>query len=119
MGILTPCFTVAFSLFCVTMRGFESSLPTPLASAAVMKKSTAKLEDRFENPKPLVGTPAPRLRLRGRPPELALLSFGVTTGVARTGALGVVVPLVPSAEGPWLTPTCGEPENSDRPPATV
>ena len=46
IGILTPCFTVAFSLFWVTMRGLESSLPTPLDSAAVIKKSTAKFGER-------------------------------------------------------------------------
>src|ERR1700720_1005495 len=66
IGILTPCFTVAFSLFCVTMRGLESSLPTPLDSAAVMKKSTAKLGDREMKPNPLVGTPAPRFTESGK-----------------------------------------------------
>ena len=36
---------MAFSLFCVTIRGLERSLPTPLDSAAVIKKSRAKLAD--------------------------------------------------------------------------
>src|SRR5271155_2874544 len=105
MGILTPCFTVAFSLFWVTMRGFESSLPTPLASDAVMKKSSAKFGERVEKPKPLVGTPAPRLTLRGKAPVVAL-SFGEGTGDASTGGF-----TFPNGAGPGLMPTCGVPEN--------
>ena len=43
IGIFVPCFTVAFSLFWVMTLGFESSLPTPLDSAALIMKSRAKL----------------------------------------------------------------------------
>src|ERR1700687_6212193 len=46
--------------------GFESSLPTPLASDAVMKKSTAKFGERCPRKIPLVGAPAPRLVFSGR-----------------------------------------------------
>src|SRR6266481_1733501 len=46
MGIFCPCLMIAFSLFWVTTRGLESSFPTPFDSAAVMKKSTAKLGER-------------------------------------------------------------------------
>src|SRR2546421_4493712 len=66
IGIFVPCFTTAFSLFCVTTRGFERSLPTPRDSAAVMKKSTAKFGERWPKKRPLVGTPAPRLTARGK-----------------------------------------------------
>jgi len=48
----------SFFVVCVTMRGLESSLPTPFASAAVMKKSIAKFGERCEKPKPDVGEPA-------------------------------------------------------------
>ena len=74
---MTPCLTVAFSLFWVTMRGFESNLPTPLDSAAVMKKSTAKFGERWEKPKPLVGAAAPRLTLRGNTGRVAPLPGGL------------------------------------------
>src|SRR6202040_982895 len=67
IGIFTPCLTVAFSLFCVTMRGLESSLPTPFDSAAVMKKSTAKFGERCEKPKPDVGAPAAKFVCSGKP----------------------------------------------------
>src|SRR5277367_3530515 len=83
IGILVPCLTVAFSLFCVTTRGLESNFPTPLASDAVMKKSSAKFGERNEYPKPLVGVPADRLVLSGMPeviplPEVPLLLPTVT-----------------------------------------
>src|SRR5260370_31801839 len=57
---------VAFSLFCVVSLGFERSLPTPLASAAEMKKSTAKFGERCPRNSPLVGAPAARLVFNGR-----------------------------------------------------
>ncbi len=37
IGILVPCFTVALALFWATSCGLESSLPTPLDSAAVIR----------------------------------------------------------------------------------
>src|ERR1700730_18576175 len=101
---------VAFSLFCVTTRGFESNFPTPLASAAVMKKSTAKLGERCTKPKPLVGAPAPRLVLSGIP----LAGPPVEpAGTATPGGAGN--PGLPVA-GPGLMPTCGAPLNNERPP---
>ena len=45
--------------------GFERSLPTPLASAAVIKKSPAKFVERCASSKPLVGAPAARLLTKG------------------------------------------------------
>src|SRR6266576_4133565 len=77
--------------------GFESSLPTPLASAAVMKRSTAKLGERCPRNSPLVGATAPRLVFSGR----LLVPAAVTKGG------GVVEPL--------LTPTAESPLNHDRP----
>src|ERR1700726_4313533 len=97
MGNLTPCLMMAFSLFCVTMRGLESNLPTPLDSAAVIKKSSAKLADRKEYPMPDVGTPAPKLVTSGIPvcgPPLAEF-----VGAAISGGGGVEL------TGPGLTPT--------------
>src|SRR5260370_30398269 len=77
--------------------GFDSNLPTPLASAAVMKKSTAKLGERCPRKSPLVGAVAPRLVFNGR-----LL---VPTDVRNGG--GVLSPLrVPTAESP---PTAAAP----------
>src|SRR6267378_7699859 len=71
--------------------GFERSLPTPLASAAVMKKSTAKLGERWPRNSPLVGATAPRLVFNGR-----LL---VPAEVKKGGGVLVTV-LVPTAESP-------------------
>src|SRR5256885_2723603 len=99
IGILVPCFTTAFSLFCVTTRGFERSLPTPRDSAAVMKKSTAKFGERWPKKRPLVGTPAPRLTARGNP-------FPEVPDVPTTGGGGradpVVMLLVPTVESPAI-----------------
>src|SRR5437870_13448584 len=64
-GIFVPCFTTAFSLFWVMTLGLESSLPTPLDSAAEMIKSTAKFGDRWAKLMPLVGAAAGRLVLKG------------------------------------------------------
>src|SRR5712691_11636648 len=64
-GIFVPCFTVAFSLFCVMTLGFDSSLPTPLASAALMMKSSARFRELWAKLTPLVGACAPRLVLSG------------------------------------------------------
>src|SRR5215470_12164784 len=85
---------VALSLFCVTIRGLESSLPTPLDSAAVMKKSTAKFGDRCASNKPLVGALAGRFTFRG--------SDGGVEFATTIGGGGVVPPklLVPT----WLVP---------------
>src|SRR5260370_18036181 len=71
--------------------GFESSLPTPLASAAVMKKSTAKLGERCPRNSPLVGALAPRLVFNGR-----LL----VPADERNGGVGLGTLLVPTAESP-------------------
>src|ERR1700676_4346561 len=107
MGNLTPCLMIAFSLFCVTMRGLESSLPTPLASAAVIKKSMAKFGDLCEKPKPLVGTPAVKLVDSGIP--LAGPPAEELVGTAMSGGGGVVL------TAPGLTPTCGAPLKKLRP----
>src|SRR6266436_115197 len=74
--------------------GLESSLPTPLASAAVIKKSTAKLGDRCASSRPLVGTPAPKLVTKG-------ITGGVVLAMV-TGAGGLVPPKVlwPTVESP-------------------
>src|SRR5713101_3764199 len=99
IGILVPCFTVAFSLFCVMTLGFESNLPTPLASAAVMKKSTAKFGERCPRNSPLVGATAERKVFNGR-----------------------LLPLLPEVENggggamPVLVPTAESPPKKDRPP---
>src|SRR5260370_19482303 len=85
---------VAFSLFCVVSLGFERSLPTPLASAAEMKKSTAKFGERCPRNSPLVGAPAARLVFNGRLLVPALVRNGA-------GVLETV--LVPTLESPPLT----------------
>src|ERR1700731_2634397 len=91
----------AFSLFCVTTRGLERSFPTPFDSAALMKKSTAKFGERWKMPRPLVGVPAPRSTLKGRPlPPLAPLPE-ISGGCAIP--VPVVVGLVPTAELPPTT----------------
>src|ERR1700687_1592182 len=71
--------------------GFERSLPTPLASAAVMKRSTAKLGERWPRNSPLVGAPAARLVFNGR----LLVPAVVTKGGGVVATL-----LVPTAESP-------------------
>src|SRR6202162_2760201 len=63
--IFEPYLTVAFSLFWVITFGFESSLPTPLDSAALMMKSSAKFGELCAKEKPLVGVVAPRLVTSG------------------------------------------------------
>src|SRR5258708_16412090 len=104
---------VAFWLFWVTIRGLESSLPTPLDSAAVMKKSSAKFAERCENPKPDVGEPALKDVCRGRPLVTALPEVPPPVGKV-TGFDGIPLPDVTP-----LPPTAGEPEKIDRPPSTV
>src|SRR3954470_22403110 len=134
MGILTPCLTVAFSLFCVTTRGLESSLPTPLDSAADIKKSTAKFGERCTKPSPLVGTPAPRFTASGRlviAGEAGVILVEVIVGLL------MVTPVVPAPEvvevvlepglgaggNPvvvnGLFPAVGAPVKIDRPPVVV
>src|ERR1700674_4174594 len=88
--------------------GFERSLPTPLASAAVIKKSTAKFGERGASSKPLVGPPASRL-----------LTKGITGGVEFAmliGGAGFVVPkvLLPTSEAPpiMLRPPSPVPEKA-------
>src|SRR6266849_3632965 len=102
IGIFVPCLTVAFSLFCVTTRGLESSLPTPFASAAVMKKSIAKFGERWPKNAPLVGAPAPKLVFKGNAAVLPVVS-GTGMGDVVTG----------------LAPTAGTPPKIDRPPVVV
>src|SRR5437899_4691243 len=109
MGIFVPCLIVAFSLFCVTTRGLERSLPTPFDSAAVMKKSIAKLGERCENPNPEVGVPAEKFVLSGRPVEIPFPD--VTPDATLTGFGGTPAPGVTP-----LPPTAGTPEKSERPP---
>src|SRR5216110_1097654 len=98
---------VAFSLFCVTTRGLDRSFPTPFDSAAVMKKSIAKLGERWENPKPEVGEPAEKFVFSGRPVETPFPGVPVT----ETGFCGIPAPGVKP-----LPPTAGTPEKSERPP---
>src|SRR5579862_3761830 len=108
MGILVPCLTEAFSLFWVTMRGLESSLPTPLDSAALIKKSMAKFGERCEKPKPVVGgAPAAKLVFKGRPEVTPLPES--TPVPTLTGAAGT-----PEPEVTPLPPTAGLPEKSER-----
>src|SRR5260370_28939538 len=85
---------VAFSLFCVVSLGFERSLPTPLASAALIKKSTAKFGERCPRNSPLVGALAPRLVFNGRLLVPALVKNGA--GVLESA-------LVPTVESPPTT----------------
>src|SRR5215470_17369526 len=94
------------------MRGLDSSLPTPLASAAVMKKSTAKFGERCEKPKPLVGDPAEKLVFKGRPVVTPLPD--VEPAPIDIGAGGIPAPVVTP-----LPPTRGSPENNDRPLVVV
>src|SRR5262252_6483656 len=108
-GIFVPCLTTAFSLFWVTTRGFESSLPTPRDSAAVMKKSTAKFGERCEKPMPLVGTPAPRLTASGKPLDDAPDEEEPVLVTLTTGPLGIDPPV----DTPLLPPC--PPKNRLRP----
>src|SRR5580700_10610263 len=107
MGILVPCLTVAFSLFCVMTLGFESNLPTPLASAMVMKKSTAKFGDRCEKLMPDVGAFAGKFVFRGVP---AVMPFPLAVPLPQITGDGTSPPVMP------LQPTAGLPLKSDRPP---
>src|SRR5262249_57684630 len=79
--------------------GLESSLPTPLASDAVIKKSTAKFGDRCPKNRPLVGTPAPRLTAKGSPALVDPLPPDPMTGGCGK-ADPVVTLLVPTVESP-------------------
>src|SRR6266404_9848888 len=94
---------IAFSLFWVTTRGFESSFPTPLASAAVIKRSTAKFGDRCPRKSPLVAALAPKFTLEGIP----LLPPVPVNG----GGIGEVVT--------GLEPIAGTPAAMLRPPVVV
>src|SRR6267378_3494124 len=99
IGIFVPCLTVAFSLFWVMTLGFESNLPTPLDSAAVMKKSTAKFGERCPRNSPLVGAAAPRLTFSGNGVPLPLVPVPMKGG----GIGELVVVLVPTAGLPAIT----------------
>src|SRR5690348_3676017 len=92
-GILVPCFTVAFSLFCVINFGFERSLPTPFSSAAVIIMSRAKFVDVKLYEIPLVGAAAGRFDISGICPDLAfeLPVPTITGGGGSPGVGGVVV----------------------------
>src|ERR1700687_4370668 len=92
-GILEPCLTVAFSLFCVITLGLESSLPTPLASAAEMMKSRAKFGELCAKEKPLVGARAPNAETSG----MAVLPEETRGGGGRPGPRisGLTKPAVP------------------------
>src|ERR1700675_4704428 len=81
--------------------GFESNLPTPLDSAAVIKKSMAKLGERCPKKTPLVGAPAPKLTFNGRDVLLPEVKIG-----------GVEFETL-------LVPTVESPPNTDRPPVVV
>src|SRR5260370_36800524 len=74
--------------------GFERNFPTPLASDAVMKKSTATCAERLPRNNPLVGAVAPRLVFNGRLLVLAEVRNG-------GGVLETV--LVPPVESPPAT----------------
>src|SRR5258708_22623662 len=104
---------VAFWLFWVTIRGLESSLRTPLDSAAVMKKSSEKFAERCETPKPDVGEPALKDVCRGRPLVTPLPEAPPPLGKV-TGFAGIPFPGVTP-----LPPTAGEPVKIDRPLLTV
>src|SRR5947209_6409965 len=87
--------------------GFESSLPMPFASAAEMKKSTAKLGDRWPKNTPLVGATAPRFTLNGRPPAVPAPPAEISGGAGNPG---------PDVTG--LVPTVGLPPKTERPLVT-
>src|ERR1700679_3609779 len=92
-GILVPCLTIAFWLFCVITFGFEISLPTPRSSAAVLSASIANWLFWKADAKPLGGGAAPRFVNSGTDPDVAV-------GVAPTakGGAGVcTIGLVPTA----------------------
>src|SRR6267143_1029473 len=91
---------MALSLFWVMTLGFESNLPTPLDSAAVMNKSTAKFGERCASIRPLVGAPAAKLVTRG--------STGGSEDLMLTGGGGLLSPKL-------LCPTVGSPAMKFRP----
>src|SRR5260370_38303006 len=91
--------------------GFDSNLTAPLASAAVMKKSTAKLGERCPRNSPLVGAVAPRLVFNGR----LLVPTDVRNGGGVLSTL--LVPTVespPTAEVPVPPPVLGAKPNCVR-----
>src|SRR5579863_3432854 len=103
----------AFSLFWVTILGLESSFPTPLDSAALMKKSTAKFGERCEKPKPEVGgAPAEKLVFKGKPLVTPLPEVAPPEGTV-TGGAGIPEVVTP------LPPTAGLPLKMLRPPVVV
>ena len=87
------------------MRGLESSLPTPLASAAVMKKSMAKFGERCEKPKPLVGDAGAEDGVQ-RKPDVTPLPEADPLGDRTLAAAGILVQSVTP-----LPPTAGAPAN--------
>src|SRR5580704_16876301 len=100
-GILVPCFTVAFWLFCVITFGFEINLPTPRSSAAVMMASSAKLADWNAYVIPLVGVVAPKAVNSGRLPDGGTIEE-VLPGVVTYsgGAVMWLIGLDPTADAP-------------------
>src|ERR1017187_8422160 len=97
-GILVPCFTVAFSLFCVITLGFESNLPTPRSSAAVMIKSSAKFAELKEYEIPLVGAPVGKFDSKGMLPDEGPELPPVPTIMGGAGVW--VIGLVPTDSAP-------------------
>src|SRR5574340_1087312 len=93
--------------------GFESNLPTPLVSAALMNRSTAKLGDRWPKKTPLVGTAAPRFTLKGKlgPDPAADPPPPISGGAGRP--VPVDTGLTPTRESPPITvrPPVVEPAN--------
>src|SRR5579864_4001982 len=84
--------------------GFESSLPTPRFSAAVIIKSKAKFLLESAYSMPLVGTLAPRLVTRGIVLPLALLLPPLLTTIGGVGKPGPrVIGLGPTPGVPPMT----------------
>src|SRR5690242_382999 len=86
--------------------GLESSLPTPLASARLRKKSKAKFGERCEKLKPLVGAPAGKLVFNGVP---VVIPLPLVVPEAQTNGDAGTPPVTP------LQPTAGSPPKIDRP----
>src|SRR5215469_7735214 len=87
--------------------GFESSFPTPLDSAAVMMKSSAKFGERCEKVNPVLGVPAGKFVFRGVPLVIPLPLLAPPCAQEKGDTSGPITP---------LQPTAGSPPKSDRPP---
>jgi len=113
IGIFVPCFTIAFSLFWVITFGFESSLPTPLDSAAVMNRVHRKVRRAVSEEEEAAGWNAgTQVYVEGQARSAAAARAG--GGCAHQGRLRNTGARLYRAH-----PTLAGPPKTERPPVVV